>query len=67
MLLIVYQCFLMALSGKIIVFKPTLQTTNKFLSNYQRFIHFKGTSTYTCVLINIDEIFVFISPRNENE
>ena len=30
MLLIVYQCFLMTLSRKIIVFKPTLQTTNKF-------------------------------------
>ena len=30
MLLIVHQCLLMTLSRKIIVFKPTLQTTNKF-------------------------------------
>ena len=30
MLLIVHQCFLMTLSRKIIVFKQTLQTTNKF-------------------------------------
>ena len=30
MLLIVHECFLMQLSRKIIVFKPTLQKTNKF-------------------------------------
>ena len=30
MLLTVHQCFLMMLSRKSIVFKPTLQTTNKF-------------------------------------
>ena len=29
-MLIVHQCFLMTLSRKIIVFKPTLQTTNMF-------------------------------------
>ena len=29
MLLIVHQCYLMMLSRKIIVFKPTLQTTNR--------------------------------------
>ena len=34
MLLIVQQCFLMTLSRKIIVFKPTLQTTNKFFSDH---------------------------------
>ena len=33
MLLIVRQYFLMTLSRKIIVFKPTLQTTNKFVFN----------------------------------
>ena len=33
MLLIVHQCFLMTISRKIIVFKPTLQTTNKFFSS----------------------------------
>ena len=31
MLLIVHQCFPMTLLCKIIVFKPILQTTNKFL------------------------------------
>ena len=30
MLIIVHQCFLMTLSRKIIIFKPTLKTTNKF-------------------------------------
>ena len=30
MLLIVHHCFLMTLSRKIIVYKQTLQTTNKF-------------------------------------
>ena len=34
MLLIVLQCFLMTLLRKIIVFKPTLQTTNKFFFCY---------------------------------
>ena len=33
MLLIVHQCFLMTLSRQIVVFKPTLQTTNKFFGH----------------------------------
>ena len=32
MLLIVHQCFLMMLSHKIIIYKPTLQASNKFFS-----------------------------------
>ena len=38
MLLIVHQCFLMTLSPKLIVFKPTLQTTNKFFFSWASFV-----------------------------
>ena len=55
MLLIVHQFFLMTLSRTIIVFKPTLQTTNKFFLFKLAFMTYSRTMCFVFEVLSKEE------------
>ena len=65
MLLIVHQCFLMTLSCKIIVFKLTLQTTNKFFlfkaANLETFCHLFAVKVFPFIFFILQLLNIIYS------